>query len=295
MCVIRLDYWKNLVGVILVCENLISLNKKYMATFEITEGSPGNGKSLYTARLTDRLVRRNKIWYKKALAGRVQALENWESYTSYDLLYSALYPVPRVVWSNIRFSYNFEKIAGYGTDESYLEYWIDTNQICKLYDVDLVWDEIATELDARNFANLSTELKRFLSQYRKRGVDIYANTQDFSMIDARARLMITSTRTLMKLIGSPDPSTSKPRIKTVWGIIVIRDVLNFREIAPEKKQYDMIPGIMLIERRLTDMYDTRQDIPLGKPAPLQHVEYECELGEKCRDHYGKPFKQIKHS
>jgi len=36
-----------------------------MATFEIIEGAPGQGKSLYTARLTRSLLQRNKVWYGK--------------------------------------------------------------------------------------------------------------------------------------------------------------------------------------------------------------------------------------
>jgi len=163
--------------------------------------------------------------------------------------------------------------------------------------VDILWDEIATELDSRNFANLTVELKRFLSQYRKRGVDIYANTQDFSMIDARARLMITRVKTLRKLIGSRDISTTKPPPRFIWGIILIREVENFRETDPEKKKYSLIPSIMLITKDLVSMYDTQQDIPLGRPAPLKHIELCCEFydtpGHIC---YQNPKSKIlKHS
>lgn len=217
-----------------------------MATFEITEGAPGQGKSLYTARLALRLVERNKKWFEKGNP-------------------------KRVVWSNIRFSEQFEK-----DNEGFFDYWTDTQQICQLHDCDIIWDEIATELDARNFANLTVELKRFLSQYRKRGVDIYANTQDFSMIDARARLMITCVRTLTKIIGSRDISTTKPNPKYIWGLVLIRDVSNWRETDPEKKRYEIIPSFMFITRELISLYDTRQDIPLGKPAPLKHTVLLCE-------------------
>jgi len=228
-----------------------------MATFEITEGAPGQGKSLYTSRLARRLVERNRKW----------AMKNPEL------------PLRKVV-SNIRFSESFEELAGYGTEQSFLEYWSDTQQICLLKDCDIIWDEIATELDSRNFANLTVELKRFLSQYRKRGIDIYANTQDFSMIDARARLMITNVRTLTKVLGSRDISSTKPNPKVIWGLVLIRDVQNWKEIDPEKKKYSFVPSFMLIEKSLVSLYDTRQDIPLGAPAPLRHIELRCE-------HYGQ--------
>jgi len=227
-----------------------------MATFEITEGAPGQGKSLYTARLTKRLVQRNKKWYAKT-------------------------GVRRVVYSNLRYSESFEEFAGYHTSEPFVSYWSDSSELVKLHDVDVVWDEIATELDSRNFAELSTEMKRFLSQYRKRGIDIYANTQDFSMIDRRARLMISGVATLTKLIGSRDISTTKPNPKHIWGLVMIRQVVNYREDNPEKKKYEILPTFMIIERSLVDLYDTRQDIPLGVPAPLQHKVLHCEhFGEK---------------
>lgn len=221
-----------------------------MATFEITEGAPGQGKSLYTARLAEILIRRNIKWHE---AGNNK----------------------RLVASNIKFSEEFEKRY-----EGYITYWISTSEIVNMYDCDIIWDEIATELDSRNWTNLSDELKRFLSQYRKRGVDIYANTQDFSMVDMRARLMITHVRTLSKIIGSRDISTTKPNPKHIWGLIMIRDVQNYKETDPEKKKYGLIPSFMMITRELVSIYDTRQDIKQGELPRLKHTIRYCE-------HYGE--------
>jgi len=231
-----------------------------MATFEITEGAPGQGKSMYTAKTALSLIIRNKIWEEKT-------------------------GIRRLVMSNMRFSPSFEK-----ENEGYYGYWVDSAELVNLRNCDVIWDEIATEIDSRNFANLSVEMKRFLSQYRKRGIDIYANTQDFSMIDARARLMITSVRTLKKILGSPDISTTKPPPKHIWGLVLIRDVENFRETDPEKKVYSWVPDFFLITRELVGLYDTTQDIPLGKPAPLKHEERVCERhGVDCS------FSRVLHS
>lgn len=227
-----------------------------MATFEITEGSPGQGKSLYTASLTLRLLARNVKWWKKS-------------------------GIKRKVSSNIKLSPEIESIY-----QDFLEYWVDSRELVKKRDCDIVWDEIATELDSRNWVNLDDEMKRFLSQYRKRGVDIYANTQDFSMIDARARLMITHVRTLTKVIGSADPSPTKPPIKNIWGLIMIRDVENYRETSPDKKKYGWFPSFMLITRDLCEVYDTRQDIKLGELPRLKHQVRKCEFydeeGHECK-------------
>jgi len=221
-----------------------------VATFEITEGAPGQGKSLYTAKTSERILKRNAKWLKKG------------------------YP-PRILWSNLKFSEAFEKKWGL-YPLGLIAYWTDSSTLVKLRNCDIIWDEIATELDSRNWVNLSIEMKRFLSQYRKRGIDIYANTQDFSMVDQRARLMISNVRTLSKIIGSRDISTTKPPPKWIWGLVMIRDVSNFRETEPEKKRYGIIPGFMSITRELVSIYDTTQDIPLGKPPPLRHEVRFCE-------------------
>jgi len=216
-----------------------------MATFEIIEGKPGQGKSLYTARLAKSLIARNMKMASK-------------------------HGVFRRVISNIKFAPWFEEWAG-----PFLEYWTTTQDIVNMRNVDLLWDEIATELDSRNFANLSEELKRFLSQYRKRGVDIYANTQDFSMIDARARLMVTRVATLKKIIGSRDPSATKPVIKNIWGMIIIRDLENILADDPQKKRYSFFFSFFFIDKRDVEIYDTTQDIPLSPPLPLRKEVRIC--------------------
>lgn len=220
-----------------------------MAIFEIVEGMPGQGKSLFMAKRALDLIERNKKLTEK-------------------------YPeLPkRTLYSNIRFAKWVEDWAG-----DYLAYWSDTSQLVKLRDVDVIWDEIATELDSRNFMNLSDELKRFLSQYRKRGIDIYANTQDFSMIDARARLMITATYSLKKFLGSRDISVTKPPPKKVHGIIFIWSVSNWKEVEPEKKKYSWLDSrFFFITKHLVSVYDTTQDIPVGNPPPLRHEVRKCE-------------------
>jgi len=227
-----------------------------MAIFEIIEGQPGQGKSLYHARLCKKLLKRNINWFKKS--GEV-----------------------RRIYSNIKFSESFEKSATF-QDINFLEYWSSTEDIIKLYDVDLLWDEIATELDSRSFASLSDDLKRFLSQYRKRGVDIYANTQDFSMIDMRARLMTTKVATLYKLIGSRDPSPTKPPVKRIWGIVLIREFDMIITDNPHDKKYKFFPEFFFIDREDIEIYDTRQDIQISSPIPRKRRAREVHFigGEK---------------
>jgi len=220
-----------------------------MATFEIVEGAPGQGKSLYTAKLAQKILKRNEKWAKES-------------------------DKTRLLYSNIRFSDQFEERW-----HKFIRYWTSPAELVKLNDCDILWDEIATELDARNFANLSDELKRFLSQYRKRGVDLYANTQDFSMVDARARLMVTRVATLSKIIGSPDPSPTKPPIKYIWGLVAVREVINFKEANPEKKEYQMLPSFFFIDKEDIKIYDTRQAIDSGQ-LPMRRLRKEIQTCEE---------------
>lgn len=255
-----------------------------MAIFRIVEGQPGQGKSLHTARQARSLLRRNSAWHAKRMARFELAHAKWESEREWRLglgmpeIPEPVAPEKRILASNIKFSESFEKKWGiYDGKDGWIKYWTRLDELHHLRHVDLIWDEIATELDARNWPNLSPETMRMLSQYRKRGIDIYANTQDFSMVDVRARLMITSVATLTKLIGSPDPSATKPEVKKVWGVVLIRGVENWKETQAEKKRYSFFNwSMMLIERELVDMYDTTQDIQHGGYPALRHVERFCE-------------------
>jgi len=256
-----------------------------MARFEINEGPPGQGKSIYQAALVERLLLRNSAWFgqlEETYPARREEwvkAEKWHKSLKDEQKYIAWlrdHPEPkkprrRQIMSNQRFSASFEEYA-----KGYLQYWTELEQLTMCRDCDIIWDEIATELDSRNWVNLSIEMKRFLSQYRKRGIDIYGNTQDFSMVDQRARLMISNVRTLSKILGSRDISTTKPPPKTIWGICMIRDVVNFKETDPEKKKYEIFPSFILISRDLVSIYDTRQDIKLGAPPPLRHEIRFCE-------------------
>lgn len=220
-----------------------------MATFAVYEGAPGQGKSLLMCKLAKQIIKRN--------------IKLHEKYPELPIRY---------LYSNIKFSKEFENYAG-----EFLKYWTNTSDIVKLRDIDLLWDEIATELDSRNYLNLTDELKRFLSQYRKRGIDIYANTQDFSMVDARARLMITEVYTLKKAMGSRDISASKPYPPKIWGICFAWNVTNYRELEPEKKQISWLDSeFFFITKDLISMYDTTQDIPQGELPPLKHTVRKCE-------------------
>jgi len=128
-------------------------------------------------------------------------------------------------------------------------------------------------LDARSFATLSDEVKRFLSQYDKRGVEIYANTQDYSIVDLRARMFVTRVATMSKIIGSRRPSATKPPIKTVWGLVLVRDLAEWKASDPSKKTYEYIPSFFLINKEDVKIYDTRQTI-IATALPIKKLRIQ---------------------
>lgn len=225
-----------------------------MAVFEIIEGQPGNGKSLYTAKIVKKLVKRNQRWFNKS-------------------------GIIRPIYSNLKFSEEFENESVVFVDEKpvkLIHYWITVDEVSKLRDCDLIWDEIATEMDARTFTSLSEEVKRFLSQYDKRGVEIYANTQDFSLIDLRARLFVTRVATMVKIIGSRRPSPTRPPLKRIWGLILVRDLREWKATDPSKKQYVIIPSLFFINKEDVEIYDTRQVIEATQ-LPVKMLRKQTEI------------------
>jgi len=219
--------------------------------FVVAEGAPGNGKSLYMMLIFFRLLARNKKWFLKSGILRKVAIS---------------FPVADHVkkeWGDYFFSYS------------------DPMDMVKFRHCDVIIDEIADIADARSYADLPRSMRLFFSKFRKRGIEIYANTQDFSMVDARARLMISRCVTLSKIIGSRDPSFTKPPVKNIWGIIWCRDVENFREINPEKKIYSLFGwSFFLISRDLTEAYDTTYEFDDNGERKLRHSIQVCE-NEGC--------------
>jgi len=214
----------------------------------IFSGLPGAGKSLKLAQTVMEVLYRNKKLFKKG------------------------FPL-RKIYTNIKFSE-----AVYAEFPNQIEIWSEPAQLTQLRDVDVVWDEIATHLDSTQWANMSLELKRWLQQHRKFGIEIYGTTQDFAQIDKSMRRLTSDLLLLTKVIGSPDPSPTRPKPKTIWGLVLIRtlDPQKYDEAKSKFEAYGMLPKFMFITRKFVDIYDTRQEILQGKYPPLRHIERSCE-------------------
>jgi len=219
----------------------------------IFTGLPGAGKSYKMAQVAIDLLHRNKKIRKK-------------------------YGIHRVIVSNIHFSEKIEKEF-----EGYIKYWSEPAELIELRHVDVLCDEIATHLDSTQWANMSLELKRWLQQHRKFGVDIYGTTQDFSMIDKSMRRMTSDLKHLTKLIGSRDKSSTKPPVKHIWAVVSVKtlDPTTYEE--ENKVSLNTIPSFMFITKEGTQVFDTGQEIKAGEYPPLNHIDRHCGR-EDCSFH-----------
>jgi len=226
-----------------------------MAIIMIT-GLPGAGKSLETAKVSLDTLWRNQKYFKKS-------------------------GIKRMLWSNIRFSDKITELYG-----DFIKYWVDPAELVKLRDVDVIWDEMATHLDATQWANMSLELKRWLQQHRKFGIDIYGNAQDFQQVDKSARRLCAVLYHMSKVIGSRDISATRPPVKRPWGVIMMRsiDPQTYDDSkTPSQQKGNGIPAFRFIRSQYVHCFDTRQEIAMGKYPPLRHIARDCEL-DNCPHH-----------
>jgi len=216
----------------------------------IYTGLPGSGKSLRMAQTLMSILHRNYRWYKKS--GK-----------------------KRIVYSNLKLAPEIEERY-----KDLIAYWGDPEQLVKVRDADIFWDEVATHLDSTQWQNVPLELKRFLQQHRKYGIEIYGTTQDFSQIDISMRRLTSDLYYLQKLCGSRDKSATRPDVKFPWGLILMRtlDPQNYKE--DEKLNKASGWWFMFITTALVNAYDTRQEIKMGSYPPLKHIERHC-INERC--------------
>jgi len=218
---------------------------------EIYTGKPGSGKSLRLARKFLDLRDRNIRYFRKT-------------------------GVVRRIMSNLRFAPELERDYS-----DFIQYWSDPAELVQARDVDILWDEISVHLDASQWANVPLDLKKFLRQHRKRGVDIFGTSQNFASVDISMRRLVDSVYECYKIVGSGNPAPTKPPIKHIWGFIWMAqlDPMTFDDAKPRRIGYDWL----FISRELVSIYDTTQEISMGKYPPLNHIEREC-LDPDCDFH-----------
>jgi len=224
----------------------------------IFTGLPGAGKTLKLADTALKVLWRNKKLRKKGFP-------------------------PRYLYSNIHFHPDVEnEYPGQIRD------WADPAELVALRDADVLWDEIATHLDATQWQNMSLELKRWLQQHRKYGIEIYGTTQDFAQIDKSMRRLTSDLLLMSKLLGTRDISPTMPSVKYPLGLILVRH-LDPTVYDEQKSKFGTngIPRFMLITKTRVMVFNTREEIKMGKYPPLRHIARDCEQTD-C------PFHKVLH-
>jgi len=238
----------------------------------IFSGLPGSGKSLKLGQTVVDLLYRNRRLYERAS-------KVYEANGRQEILR----PVKRLVYTNLKMATAVEaEFSGY------ILYWTDLRQLTSLRDVDVIIDEVATYFDARLWETLSLEMRRWLSQHRKFGIEIYGTTQDFAQVDKAFRRLTSHLLYLSKLMGSGDISPTKPVPKYIWGVTLVQE-LDPTTYDEQKSKFASsgLPRFMFITRARTSVFDTRAEVKLSSALPLKHIDRECERAD-C------PFHKVQH-
>lgn len=233
----------------------------------IFTGLPGSGKSLKLADTLLNVLARNRKIYERNL-------RLFEEGKRPDV------PPRRVLWTNLAFT---QKV--YDEYPDYIQNWTDLRQLTPLRDVDVAIDEVATYFDARLWETLSLEMRRWLSQHRKFGIEIYGTSQDFAQIDKSFRRLTSNLFLLKKIIGSGDISPTRPAPRYIWGFTVIKelDPTVYDELKSKFATGSLLPSFMWISRAMTEVFDTRAEVRMSKALPLHHIEKVCENAD-CQFH-----------
>jgi len=216
----------------------------------IYSGLESSGKSLKLAMEARRLLERNASWLKES--GRVRSIA-----------------------SNLKFSVSFlEEARSKGIP---IEYWKDLDELVLLENCDVLMDEVGNYFDSRGWGELSLDVRRWLTQGAKCGVEIYGTAQDFAQVDIAFRRLVNHLYHIRKVAGSRRPSATRPPVKRIWGLCYMRQLDPVGYDEAKFKSISLIPDFFLITKRNCEIFDTNQKIVKSKPAPFRHIVRECPV------------------
>lgn len=224
----------------------------------IYDGNTGQGKTYLTSLETLRLLRRNKHWYD-----------------------SKRTKIRRKVATNLTLAPDIIKAYA-----DYIVYWQDMEQLVGLRQCDVIFDDMSAYLDSQRWADTPMSVKRWLRLHEHYGCDIYGNAQDFLTIDPSVRRLTYEVLHVSKIAGSRRPSATKPLVRHIWGILMVRRVKS-EEMDKEKikRTYEGLPRIEFIRKKVCAVFDTTQDLQVGEYPPLHHIMRRClECGKEHIKH-----------
>jgi len=233
----------------------------------LTWARPGEGKSADAARLARKLFKQYRKVEKR-------------------------YPdLPRrEYWTNQRLSADVEhhelkRDPATGeviNPDGHLCYWDNPKQLRELRNVDIGIDEVGNYFPADGWSNLPRWLRAMFAQHRKRGLRVFANTQDYKGVDINFRRMVGVAYKVQKLFSSRDISATLPPPKSIYGL-VIRHQYDPEQLeeegstSPTLRNVTAVPTLFWLGKNLIKFYDTTQDIPAYLPDALEHEVKTCPI------------------
>lgn len=170
-----------------------------------------------------------------------------------------------------------EMLEEYNKKHWNINYWSERAELVKLRDCDLIIDEEQLYFDAQEWEMMSREEKRFFQQHRRYGVDIYGASQDFAQVDKSIRRVTSSLYLFTKVIGSRDISSTRPDPRVIWGISLVReaDPQTYDEIISKMPGVSQLVSALIIRKKWTRVFDTREEIMPSAYPPLQKIVRFC--------------------
>jgi len=238
----------------------------------IYSGLESSGKSLKLSMVVSDLVWRNSKWLIKQEKDFANLTKE-----QYFEKYKRTSVVARPIVSNLVFSKEFENWV---QDELRIpiKYWEKLEELIEYENADVIWDEVGNYLDATKWALLSSDVKKWLTQGAKVGVEVYGSTQDFAQVDKAFRRLTNHLFHITKLIGSRRPSVTKPPVKRIWGMCWMREMnpASYREDNKEiKGGFFDFGSLFLIEKKYCEIFDTTQKIKKENTLYLRHMHVKC--------------------
>jgi len=235
----------------------------------IFSGLESSGKSLQLARIAEKVLFRNASWKKKSGIAR-------------PIVFN--FPV------NQAFKDTAEQL---GVPLRFL-IPMTYDDLVAQRDCDIFIDEIGTYFDSRLWTDLSLDVRRWVAQGAKMGIELYAAAQDFSQVDISFRRLTNELYYISKWFGSPRPAATKPPVKFIWGICAMWE-MNPQHYDEKKKEFVFdgflpIPKFFFIRRHDCELFDTKFFIERSPLPVLRHGEQFCEY-DHCPIHGandGKP-------
>jgi len=236
----------------------------------IWTGLEDSGKTLCMATMAGNILYRNAKWLKEqkrfAKKHGVQAFK--EKYKRDEI-------IPRPIIYNCPFSNVFLDEARALSIPT--RKWKDLEELPSLNGADLFIDEVGTYFDSRTYSMLPLDIRLWLAQASKLGVDIFGAAQDFAQVDISFRRLTTHLYLVTKLAGSMRPHPTRPPVKRIWGICTVRemDPINY-DTSEGQNNPKGWPWPFFIRRSACELFDTTKRIEKSAPPPYKHVPRRCE-------------------